>query len=61
MNFRDLRRGLIRFFFGLGLLFLIIGAIRTAMNKAVSDWLSNDLLVAGAVFIIVAVGIYWFT
>ncbi|MGD0319486.1 MAG: hypothetical protein ABSB56_07310 [Nitrososphaerales archaeon] len=61
MDFRDLRRGLIRFFFGLGLLFLMIGAIRTATNKAVSDWLSNDLLVAGAVFIIVAVGIYWFT
>ena len=61
MNFRDMRRGLIAFFFGLGVLFIIAGVIRTAMNNAGSDWLSNDLLIAGVVFIIIAMGIRYFS
>jgi hypothetical protein len=61
MNFRDWRRRLIAFFFGLGVLFVIADIIHTAMNNAVSDWLSNDLLIAGVVFIIIAVGIRYFS
>jgi hypothetical protein len=61
MNLSDWRRRLIAFFFGLGVLFVITDIIHTAMNNAVSDWLSSDLLVAGVVFIIIAVGIGYFT